>query len=62
MIKEYDLVMAVKDLSSMVLKGCKGVVVMAYDSPSPGYEVEFVNDANETIAVLTVNPDDIVKS
>jgi hypothetical protein len=61
MIKEYEPVIEVKDLNSEVLKGCRGIVVMVFDSPPLGYEVEFVNDANETISVLTVNPDDITQ-
>jgi len=61
MIKEYDIVKAIKDLNSEVLKGCKGTVVMVHDSPTLGYEVEFFNDTHETIGVLTVYPDDIVK-
>jgi Domain of unknown function (DUF4926) len=45
-MKEYEPVMAVRDLNSEVLKGCRGIVVLVYDTPPHGYEVEFVNDAN----------------
>jgi CO dehydrogenase/acetyl-CoA synthase delta subunit len=58
-IKEYDIVKSTKDLNNKVLKGCEGTVLIVYDTPTLGYEVEFVNDANETLAVLTVYPDDI---
>lgn len=59
MIKEYDVVRAKKDLSEAVLKGCKGAVVMLYEEPTLGYEVEFINDFGEALDVLTVYPDDI---
>ena len=59
MIEEYDVVRATKNLSEKVLKGCKGAVVMLYEEPTLGYEVEFINDAGETLDVLTVYPNDI---
>lgn len=59
MIKEYDVVKAKKDLSDAVLKGCRGAVVMVYQEPTLGYEVEFVDNAGDTLDVLTVYPDDI---
>lgn len=59
MIEEYDVVRAKKDLSGAVLKGCKGAVVMIYQDPTLGYEVEFVDDEGDTLDVLTVYPDDI---
>ena len=61
MIKEYDVIKAVKNINDKVLTGCVGTVVMVYLTPTPAYEVEFVNNENETIAVLTVKPDEIAK-
>jgi hypothetical protein len=60
MIKEYDVVKAAKNINEIVSIGCIGAVVMVFDKPTIAYEVEFFNDANETIAVLTVKPDEIV--
>lgn len=62
MIKEYDVVKAKKDLSDIVLKGCRGAVVMIYQQPTLGYEVEFVDNEGDTLDVLTVYPDDIESS
>lgn len=59
MIKEYNVVKATKNLSVNVSKGCKGAVVMLYEEPTLGYEVEFINDSGDTLEVLTVYPDDI---
>lgn len=59
MIKEYDVVVAKKDLSSNVVKGSKGAVVMVYHEPKLGYEVEFIDDSGYTLDVLTVYPNDI---
>ncbi|MCT4713477.1 DUF4926 domain-containing protein [Enterobacteriaceae bacterium H18W14] len=59
MIKEYDVVKAKKDLTDTVLKGCRGAVVMIYQEPTLGYEVEFVDNEGDTLDVLTVYPDDV---
>lgn len=41
-------------------RGALGTIVMAYDFTSlPGYEVEFVNDAGVTLALLTLHDEDI---
>lgn len=61
MIKENDVVIAKRNLSNAIMKGCKGVVVMKYLKPRLGYEVEFVDKNNETLDVMTVYPDDIEK-
>jgi len=62
MIKEYDVVKAKKDLSGNVPKGSRGAVVMIYQEPTLGYEVEFVDNEGDTLDVLTVYPDDIESS
>lgn len=59
MIEEYEVVRAKKDLSHAVQKGCIGAVVMIYQEPTLGYEVEFVDTEGNTLDVLTVYPDDI---
>ncbi|KLT65779.1 DUF4926 domain-containing protein [Pedobacter sp. BMA] len=59
MIKEYDIVKSLKDLNDMVFEGCKGTVLFVYPDAQPAYEVEFINDCNETLDVLTVNSDEI---
>jgi hypothetical protein len=45
-------------LSNEVKKGCSGTIVFLYYEPE-GYEVEFFDEYNETIDVITVQPDDI---
>jgi hypothetical protein len=61
MINEYDMVNAARDLNEKVLSGCIGTVVMVYENPSLAYEVEFFGSNDETIAILTVKPDEIIK-
>ncbi|MDF7670699.1 DUF4926 domain-containing protein [Orbaceae bacterium ESL0721] len=60
MINENDVIIAKRDLSDLVLKGSRGVVLMIYQEPRLGYEVEFVNEDDETLAVMTVYPEDIM--
>lgn len=59
MLKEYDVVKAKKNLSAPVSQGCPGAVVLVYQEPTIGYEVEFVDREGDTLDVLTVYPDDI---
>jgi hypothetical protein len=59
MIKEYDIVYAVRDISKDVLKDCKGTVLIVHQRSPSAYEVEFVNENLQTIDVLTVNDEDI---
>ncbi|MDR2487588.1 MAG: DUF4926 domain-containing protein [Clostridiales Family XIII bacterium] len=61
MLDEYAIVKAERDLSDKVLKGCQGTVVLVHTSPKLGYEVEFVDDEGDTLAVLTVYPADIAQ-
>jgi hypothetical protein len=61
MIKEYDIVKSLIDLNQKVLKDCKGTVLIVHPDFPPAYEVEFVDNAFETIDVLTVKADDIIK-
>jgi len=59
MFREHAAVQAVKKLSAQVLPGCKGTIVFVYTNPRLAYEVEFFENNNNTLAVLTVSPDDI---
>lgn len=59
-MKEYDVVKAKRDLSTKVHKNCVGTIVMVYDNPRLAYEVEFFDENNETIDVITVEPEDLV--
>ena len=59
MIKELDMVMLTRDVQELQLpKGSKGAVVHCY-SDGQGFEVEFVQETGETIAVLTLERSDI---
>ena len=58
-MNEFDVVKAKRDLSSKVFKNCIGTIVMIYEKPRLGYEVEFINEMGETIELLTVKPQDV---
>lgn len=53
MLKQYDVVVAVKTLSDHVFPGCTGVILLCLDSDN--YEVEFVDGDGESLDVLTVS-------
>lgn len=52
MFNEYDVVLAKIKLSDKVPAGCKGAVLMCFEKDD--YEVEFVDDAGESLEVMTV--------
>ena len=52
--KEYDVVQATTDLSDIVLKSCKGTILMVYPDFPFSYEVEFVDKNHNTLETLTV--------
>lgn len=59
MIKELDVVTLTHDLQEHGLtKGSKGAVVHCYGNKQ-GFEVEFVSEEGETIALLTLERADI---
>jgi hypothetical protein len=58
-LKEFDTVESVVEISSLVSIGTIGVVVMCYDEED--YEVEFVDINNQTIEVVTVSKEKIKK-
>jgi hypothetical protein len=45
-------------LGTAIPAGTHGVVVRVYQNP-PGYEVEFVDGSGHTVALITVNADDV---
>lgn len=59
MYKELQVVKAAQDLSSTVLEGCIGTVVYVHAGYPQAYEVEFVNEENVTIDIVTVLDKDI---
>jgi len=59
MLKEYDIVLAKRDLSSKVLKGTGGTILLVLHSNPNVYEVEFLDSNYEHIELLTVYEDDI---
>jgi Domain of unknown function (DUF4926)/Protein of unknown function (DUF2281) len=58
MIKELDVVTLTRDIKPQLPKGSKGAVVHCYRD-GEGFEVEFVQETGETIAVLTLERSDI---
>lgn len=58
MIKEYDVIVATKDISKKISKGIKGAVLMIFEDPE-GYLIEFVDREGETIEIEDVKPDEI---
>jgi len=70
MLKQYQDVELVKDMMSdeslgepvLLRKGQKGQIMEIHinsDVPYPGYDVEFFNDAGDTVAVMIVREEDI---
>ena len=60
MLSEYDVVRLRTDLDHLKA-GTKGAVVGVYSGDPPEYEVEFVSDSGETLAVKTVTAEQIEK-
>jgi hypothetical protein len=59
MIKELDTVVLTRDITECdLIEGDIGTVVHCY-TDGDAYEVEFVTADGQTIAVLTLNPNDI---
>ena len=59
MIREHDSVVLTRDLAAEGLKaGDIGTVVHIHEG-SAGYEVEFMTLAGETVAVVTLLPDQL---
>lgn len=58
MFSDYDVVIAIKDLSTNVRKGAVGAILMCFENDD--YEVEFIDEQGESLEVLTVPGSDIV--
>lgn len=59
MFNEYDVVKSNKELSAKVPKGTLGAILIVYEANPPAYEVEFVDEAGNSLDVLTVLGADI---
>lgn len=55
---EYEIV-KLKRPQADLPAGVTGTVVMVYNSVPPGYDVEFVDEKGETLAVLTLRDEDL---
>ena len=40
--------------------GARGVVVDVYDAPYPAYEIEFIDEAGDTIGCLSLRQSEVV--
>ncbi|MBD2181284.1 DUF4926 domain-containing protein [Planktothrix sp. FACHB-1355] len=59
MLKELDVITLTRDLEEHGLKkGAKGAIVHCYDDEQ-AFEIEFVSDTGETLALLTLERADI---
>lgn len=59
MFNEYDVVRLRVPLPAHGLAaGTIGAVVMVYETP-PGYEVEFVDEAGDTLALVTLSGEEL---
>lgn len=56
---EYDVVKLIRSCDEKVPIGTIGAVLMVFPSFTTQYEVEFFDDEEESLAVLTVNEDDL---
>lgn len=61
MFEEYDVVYSTVDIDNNVAVGTKGVIMMILDLENEVYEVEFVDNKNETIEVIEVKGTQIEK-
>lgn len=59
MFVELDIVKAKRNLSQLDNENTIGTIVMIYTDPSIAYEVEFFDEYNNTIELLTVKESDI---
>jgi hypothetical protein len=56
---EYDVVRLIRSCDEKVPIGTSGTVLMVFPSFTTQYEVEFFDDEEISLAVLTVNEDDL---
>jgi len=61
MFADYEVVKLRQDMPSKKLKaGARGTILMAYPETPQAYEVEFLDSEGDTIAVLTVQENELV--
>ena len=58
-INEFDIVVLLTDLSPILKAGMRGAVVLVHDEQCGVYEVEFVDDAGQTVGLATVTTQQI---
>lgn len=58
---EYDTVRVLIDTENDVKKGDIGAVIMVYDDPTEGYEVEFINEDGTQKAQIVFRENEIEK-
>ena len=59
---EYDVVkLKIDDVSSDLKAGTKGTIVLTYKSVEPHYEVEFCDDAGNTLAIVAMSEEKLEK-
>lgn len=62
MINEIDVVELKRDIPVASLRaGMRGTVVHVYKSNSERYEVEFLDQEGETLTLLTLSGEDLIK-
>ena len=60
MIEMFQPVVSLVDVPALGVKaGAQGCVVDIYDTPYPGFEVEFFDTDGETIGFTSVRPEEI---
>ena len=56
----HDTVILTTDIPELgLVKGMRGVIVLALDEPGSGYEVEFCDEHGRTIAEVALSPDQV---
>ncbi len=61
MFKEYEVVALKRDLPAKNLKtGDTGTILMIYPASPSAYEVEFSDDEGITLALLTLEDEDLI--
>jgi hypothetical protein len=56
----HDIVVLTRDVPELGLtKEMRGVIVLVFNEPRPGYEVEFCDEEGRTIAEVALTPEQI---
>lgn len=56
---EYDIVRSTRALGTSIPSKTEGAILMVFDSTNPQYEVEFIGDDGDSLAVMTVEQKDL---